>query len=721
MTAAQLSLSEEQISAYKKMIELNPPGWEGAISDVKSAFPDLASINPLSQEQLDKFSISDKVKRLKQLEEYKKPYKKCVEPLSPNIGKLLAGADPCKNNFFDNVDVSLKNFFNKVTAIDGAGLNLSSEIQGVVGEIANASTAFTGQITNALSDGLVDYVKGGLSGIATKTFAEYAAAGLPQIAAVAKITSLQEGLVEPTGAMFSGFDCLASKVTDALSGTLEDMITGMIKNVTNVPTCAVQEFTGAIAGKINKEIDSIMTPLINPISKSLMGLGVGGIFDVKDFISSGVDTISKASDLFKCGGGPSCVSSSVYKMGVGLVPTRSNAQQQSFVDKALSLGSKMTDGVADKIGDFEDAYGQWSIFGTQVGTPSGLEPCNTTNIFNCGPPRVEFFGGDGSGSAGEVILGKFIDKLDVDDIFGSFSRTASIAGVRVTKPGSGYTEAPLIAFTDSCGQGYGAFGRAIIDQNQNSPSFGQVIDVAIISEGENYPVAEYTTGGGGVQDLFISKVIVDEPGSGYQKTDIIADENLSLIVDDNGAIAGVDVVSQVPFDLLPIINIKTTTGSGAVLRPVMAIQRSTREERLVQVIDCILPKRNYQVTDIGTSNLVGYVDGQPYYGDFHIMPNGIKMTGLTHSGDDRIIYDTPEISTSTLVETPVDQITGYISPQTNVSSTTTETTTSSTTQTNTTSNTNQQTTGQSNTSVSDNTSSNSGSSGTGGSGYGGGY
>ena len=141
----------------------------------------------------------------------------------------------------------------------------------------------------------------------------------------------------------------------------------------------------------------------------------------------------------------------------------------------------MTDGVSDKIGEFEEAYGQWSIFGTQVGTPSGLEPCNTTNIFNCGPPKVEFFGGDGSGGAGEVILGKFIDKLDVDDIFGSFSRTASIAGVRVTKPGSGYTTAPLVAFTDSCGQGYGAFGRAIIDQNQNSPTFGQIKDVVIIS------------------------------------------------------------------------------------------------------------------------------------------------------------------------------------------------------------------------------------------------
>ena len=69
-------------------------------------------------------------------------------------------------------------------------------------------------------------------------------------------------------------------------------------------------------------------------------------------------------------------------MGVGLRPSRSNQQQQNLIDGALSLGTRRTDGVADKIGDFEEAYGQWSIFGTQVGTPSGLEPCNTTNIFN---------------------------------------------------------------------------------------------------------------------------------------------------------------------------------------------------------------------------------------------------------------------------------------------------------------------------------------------------
>ena len=690
MAETPLSISEEQIQAYKKLIELDPPGWEGPIGQIKSEFPDLAKVNPLNQDQIDKLSVTDQIKRFKQLEEYKKPRKVCVEPLSPNLGKLVSGANPCKNNFFDNVDISLKNFFNKVTEIDGAGLNLASDMKSVVNEISNASTAFTGQITNALSQGLEGYIKGGLKGIETKTFAEYAASGRPVTAAIAKITKLQEGMVEPSAKMFSGMDCLGSKVSDALKGTIEDLLTGMVKNVINVPTCAVQQFTGAIAGKINKEIDEAMTPLINPISKAFSGMGVGGgLFSVKDFISGGVDTISKASDLFKCGGEDTCVSSNVYKMGVGLRPSRSNQQQQNLIDGALSLGTRMTDGVADKIGEFEEAYGQWSIFGTQVGTPSGLEPCNTTNIFNCGPPKVEFFGGDGSGGAGEVILGKFIDKLDVDDIFGSFSRTASIAGVRITKPGSGYTTAPLIAFTDSCGQGYGAFGRTVIDQNQDSPTFGQIKDVIIISEGENYPVAEYTTGKGGVQELFISKVIVDNPGINYQPSDVIADDNLKLILKEDGSIAGVDVVKQMPIDILPTINISTNTGSGAVLRPVMSIERSTREERLIQVIDCILPKENYQILETETT---------------------IE----------------PEISAETLVETPVDtpvetasaSTTTTTPMQTNVSDTTTssQTTTSTTSQTGTTDTSSQQETGQSDTS-----SSNSGSGSSGSSGSNGGY
>ena len=193
----------------------------------------------------------------------------------------------------------------------------------------------------------------------------------------------------------------------------------------------------------------------------------------------------------------------------------------------------------------------------------------------------------------------------------------------------------------------------------------------IISEGENYPVAEYTTGKGGVQELFISKVIVDNPGINYEPSDVIVDDNLKLILKEDGSVAGVDVVKQVPTDILPTINISTNTGSGAVLRPVMSIERSTREERLIQVIDCILPKENYQILETETS---------------------IE----------------PEISAETLVETPVETPVGTpvetasttTTPmQTNVSNTTTtsQPDTSSIPQTDPVDTSSQQETGQSNT------------------------
>jgi len=597
MTTIPLSYSKDQISAYKSLIENAPSGWENQIADVKNAIPSLANVNPLSDNAIGKLSESDAATRLSQLAEYKKPFKECVKPLSPTIGKFVMGADPCRNNFFDTLDVDLKNFMNKITALDSLPGALSGEIKGVVSKIQAASTGFVGQLTNALSDGMNGWIKGGLAGISTFIFTTYAATGRPVLAAIARITQIQDSLLGPVKGVMTAMGCLTEKVTSALLGTIEDMITGMVKNVLNVPTCAVQEFAGALAGKITSAMDKMVSPFLNPISKIFGGFGIGSLFKVKSFLSSGVDLISKASGLFSCGeGAKGCVSSAKYKIGGGLVPPKSNDQQKSLMDKALELGGQMTDGVDKKIGDFEEAYGQWSIFGTKVGTPDGLSPCNTSNMFNCGAPKIEFFGGDGSGAAGEVILGKFIDKLDKDDILGAFKRTASIAGVNITTPGEGYTEAPLVAFTDNCDQGYGAFGRAIIDENQNSPTFGQVTDVILISEGENYPTEGYV----GKKEFFIDKIIVDDPGSGYTQNDFIPDDNLKLIVDSDGTIAGVEIVNQVPYTVLPDILIRSATGVGAILNPVVNFERSTKEYRLLQVIDCISPSENVQINEIGT-------------------------------------------------------------------------------------------------------------------------
>ena len=47
------------------------------------------------------------------------------------------------------------------------------------------------------------------------------------------------------------------------------------------------------------------------------------------------------------------------------------------------------------------------------------------------------------------------------------------------------------------------------------------------------------------------------------------------------------------------------------------------------------------------TTLVGYVNGQPYYGAFHTMANGNKMTGSAHTADSVLITSTPSSAIDT--------------------------------------------------------------------------
>ena len=67
MTATPVSFSEDQISAYKSLIENAPAGWDNQIADIKNAIPSLANVNPLSESAIENLSESDAATRLSQL------------------------------------------------------------------------------------------------------------------------------------------------------------------------------------------------------------------------------------------------------------------------------------------------------------------------------------------------------------------------------------------------------------------------------------------------------------------------------------------------------------------------------------------------------------------------------------------------------------------------------------------------------------------------------
>ncbi|MDC3138223.1 SwmB domain-containing protein, partial [Prochlorococcus sp. AH-716-I19] len=112
------------------------------------------------------------------------------------------------------------------------------------------------------------------------------------------------------------------------------------------------------------------------------------------------------------------------------------------------------------------------------------------------------------------------------------------------------------------------------------------------------------------------------------------------------------------------------TVDGSTNNPVVALTRTTHSELQATLSDRILSGQqvtldylnssqaiydnqsnflgnitSQSVTNI--SNVIGFVNGQAYEGDFHVMENGMKMTGTSHgSGTDQIIYSTIGESTS---------------------------------------------------------------------------
>ena len=570
----------------------------------------------------------------------------------------------------DNTNLKVGNaltkFLDKATGLDGLGgaFDMIDGLDSAVSEISDAMEGLTTKISDLLQTKLTDFISSGLSAAKDHIFNTIT----NPLAAIAQNSAFANAALKPISGLMGAFGCLGSTIKKALKGTIKNLLTNMIqKGFINPLECAVEDFIGSLTGKISSVMDSIVGPLINPINSlfSIVGKGFGSI---KGFIAGGINILSKVNGLLNCasGGGGNCHVQEEYKLNGGSKKKRSEAKKQNSIAKSINKfsdklsnddGTGLIDKMDDKIQNW-DGVKRVDQFEVQrllnefkENNPNATEEeieaerkriednlpeftpdCNTGNIFDCGLPRIEFFGGGGEGAVGDVILGNFIEEINeqskveglteggvIDDI----QTTGSIIGADITYPGEGYTSEPIVSFVDNCDKGYGAYGRATIDKDPNSPTFGQITGIIMISEGENYPT-------GGIADAFVDKVVVENGGSGYKLEDEIEDFEICG-VDENGAITKV-CVNDKPYQSLPSLNVNSLTGSGAILTPVMT--RRPRQTGVINVIDCITPR----------GNIVGYVNGKEYNGPFHVMPNGLKMTGLQHSDRDSIIYGTPQES-----------------------------------------------------------------------------
>ena len=242
-----------------------------------------------------------------------------------------------------------------------------------------------------------------------------------------------------------------------------------------------------------------------------------------------------------------------------------------------------------------------------------------------------FGGGKGKGGVANAIL---------QIAEGGRGLTGSMIGVDLVNGGGGYTFPPFVEVVDECGKGFGATARSRIDYDPDSPTFGEITDIYVVTEGQDYTpstdIEDY------IPDDENGPNIIDG-GSGYDPNDTVTDNygnEYEVNVDGNGSIFQ---VNRVPVDRdgesileFPSIvdtmefTINSKTGSGAILRPRLRIRPEALQGVVKQVIDCISKDDDF----------VGYVNGKKYYGPFHIHM-GRRMTGVSHTGSGQYIYNNP--------------------------------------------------------------------------------
>ena len=512
--------------------------------------------------------------------------------VSSTTGASINVANDCDDNFLTGVSSTLDNL---VAAVD-SGTDFFGDIAQATSKIQKMSNSLVSNTMNNLYEKLIPEMQGGLESLYEK---------IAPISGPSAAIAAQEALIPKVKGLDSLLECAPGKIVNGLNKTIQDLLNDALLSVSNTGVCIAEQFTASLLDGIIDEISDTLDDSLDGLS-SILSAG----FKVSDVLRSSSDLFKSAGAFVDC-----------------------NQSNSRCVGKIKTV---KTGGKAKKPFDINTSFDNVlsNLNSNSGGTPFIKPDC--ANVDFCGPPVVNIFGGDGIGGAAKAIMGGIVSNTDgLSDVTADLSRTGSIIGVEITDPGLGYfTSPPLITFEDPCNQGYGSAAEAVVDFNPSSPTYGQITAVNVISIGENYPVSpadDLDAVNADQVPVGVIDTIVVNTGQGY--VDAVA-EGYDLVI-QNGRIISAKPLNNIQIQDLPVITVTSKTGSGALIKPVIGRLPLTPQGEVVQVIDCISPNIN---------NIVGYINGKPYTGPYHIMSNGVKMTGASHTGNDVIIYDTPQES-----------------------------------------------------------------------------
>ena len=575
-------------------------------------------------------------------------------PASKADGQVISPANACDDNFMDEVTNVLENFLggipkNPLGGVIGEASDFLGDVNAVAKNIQRLANNPVSAMMDSLYRELIPILQQGLADLFDSTFNKFLSP-LGKLPAIGKAVDAVKGMVGPIFEVQKQLECLPGKIISGLGDTVKGMLEDALINIVNFGTCIAEQFAGDLLNKITDQISDGMSGVLDGLGPLLEFINV----DVREILGRTSDVIASAAGFFDCNQEKGKCTGRVRKWTLGygadgsfdLQKTFDNVMDQINVQNALGLAGIKLPSLPDiggltstlsglgidlpslgvNIDDFaNDLPGLQSTLSglgvnlpelgvnisdfAGVGTNSAFTKLDCATPVTCGGPTVKIFGGDGIGGAGRAILGGIVQNTpNRDNLSSNIIKTASIIGVELTDPGSGYFyKEPLISFSDSCGLGYGAVAKAIMDFET-----GQIKNIVMISEGENYPAAFGTTipereneteidpndpgdNTGPIDTdvpVGIIDIIVEEPGEGYTDPEIIMDPPIAGIgtffdvVVEDGRIISVKAINIIQVNTLPTLRV--SGGTGATLRPVIGrIPESKPGQKVIQVIDCI--------------------------------------------------------------------------------------------------------------------------------------
>ena len=641
----------------------------------------------------------------------------------------ISSIDICGDGVVSKSREALKEFLRKTQKLNN---NLGTWIDPITNELVNMDYELDmiKEKMSGLIAGTVNNIRKKIIKKLNKKFAEQ----------LGKIKTSKEGQNQNTSSgsqkaadtILDLIGCVFKKVLGGIGGIIKNMFNNLLGKVINGALCAIDQFVSGIFAKIFDSLEKGLSTIMSGLSWLL-----GGVSAITGLLRSAASMAKRVLGFLNACGDEECIPLKWWssKNNGGVIPAApddwgdqiskvnfltgiskglDNAKERVIGGEDVSDVSvngvplqetiDATQAISDAdsvlgplgLGSIESALSQTSLFGAQnlafdacnnnVRNPTNQDDITPTPpgfIYpKCLPPVVKV---SGTGTGAEFL-----------PIVGNDNRIFSI---EVLNGGSGYDETTGLVVVDNTGNGKGAFARPLVKD-------GVITQVVLMKTGYGYclnttddeSVGIGTNVVGTIEDIFL-----EAPGFNYSPDDtvIIGDNELPIITSPDGEVLGVPIPDDFnsEYDRFPLVKFSTATGIGAEVIPIMSFtpQFTTdtgAEERrarplvgIEQVIDCIGDNKE----------VVGFVNGVAYSGPYHVMSNGLKMTGATHSGSDSIIYDTmeeslgqpatisqtssyatPETTEVTETSTPVDTTPNIVMEQTTPTSTTITDTTSTT-------------------------------------------